>query len=78
MTLRVTPAQEAEPTQQGPGAGAAVSHAGKSSPAAATHQIAARQLLSNLPDQLPVTREEMDLVRVYFADLITAALKDSP
>jgi hypothetical protein len=35
-------------------------------------------LLSNLPDQLPVTRDEMDLVRSYFADLITAVLKGSP
>jgi hypothetical protein len=34
--------------------------------------------LSNLPDQLPVTRDEMDLVRSFFADLITAALKGSP
>jgi hypothetical protein len=34
--------------------------------------------LSNLPNPLPVTRDEMDLVRSYFADLITAALKDSP
>lgn len=37
-----------------------------------------RLLLSNLPNPLPVTRDEMDLVRSYFADLITAALKDSP
>ena len=37
-----------------------------------------RLLLSNLPDQLPVTRDEMDLVRSFFADLITAALKGSP
>lgn len=37
-----------------------------------------RLLLSNLPNQLPVTRDEMDLVRTYFADLITAALKGSP
>ena len=37
-----------------------------------------RLLLSNLPDQLPVSRDEMDLVRSYFADLIAAALKGSP
>ena len=78
MTRRVTPAQEAEPTQQGAGADAAASNAGNSSPAAAVHAITARQVLSNLPDQLPVSRDEIDLLRVYFADLITAALKDSP
>lgn len=36
-----------------------------------------RLLLSNLPDQLPVTPDEMNLVRSFFADLINAALKGS-
>jgi hypothetical protein len=35
-------------------------------------------LSSNLPDQLPVLHEESDLVRIYFADLINAVLKDTP
>ena len=35
-------------------------------------------LTSNLPDQLPVLHEESDLVRLYFADLINAVLKDTP
>jgi len=34
-------------------------------------------LSSNLPDQLPVLREENDLVRIYFADLIATVLKDT-
>lgn len=36
-----------------------------------------RTLSSNLPDQLPVLREECDLVRIYFADLIATVLKDT-
>jgi hypothetical protein len=39
-------------------------------------QIAANQtiiLSSNLPDVLPVLPEEIDLMRLYFSDLITAA-----
>jgi hypothetical protein len=34
-----------------------------------------RQLLSNLPDQLPVSRAEVEIVNRYFSDLIIAVLK---
>lgn len=34
-----------------------------------------RALLSKLPDPLPITPAEIDLVRVYFADLIAHVLK---
>lgn len=44
----------------------------------ASSRLGDRLLLSKLPDTLPVTRDEMDLVRSFFADLITAALKGSP
>lgn len=37
-----------------------------------------RTLLSNLPVQLPLLADEADLVRIYFGDLISAALKDNP
>ena len=36
-----------------------------------------RTLSSNLPDHLPILREENDLVRIYFADLIATVLKDT-
>ena len=41
-------------------------------------RITERALLSNLPAQIPVSHEETELVRIYFADLISAVLKDSP
>jgi len=41
-------------------------------------RLTERALLSNLPAQIPVSREEAELVRIYFADLISAVLKDSP
>jgi hypothetical protein len=34
-------------------------------------------LSSNLPDRLPDLREENDLERIYFADLIATVLKDT-
>jgi hypothetical protein len=34
-----------------------------------------RMLTSNLPEKLPVTAKEVDLVRNCFGDLIAAALK---
>ena len=37
-----------------------------------------RALSSNLPDQIPVSSEEAELVRIYFADLIRAVLKETP
>jgi hypothetical protein len=36
-----------------------------------------RALSSNLPDQIPVSSEEAELVRIYFGDLIRAVLKEA-
>lgn len=33
-----------------------------------------RTLLSNLPDALPVSRAEIDIVTTYFSDVIVAVL----
>lgn len=41
-----------------------------SGPTTADH----RALLSNLPDQLPVSRAEIDIVTGYFSDVIVAVL----
>lgn len=78
MTRRVAPKREAKPTERPCRTGLAITPAMEPCVVVDNRHAAARQLLSNLPDQLPVTREEIDLVRVCFADLITAALKDSP
>jgi hypothetical protein len=40
-------------------------------------RIVERALFSNLPGQIPVCAEEAELVRIYFADLISTVLKDS-
>lgn len=37
-----------------------------------------RPLVCKLPDPLPVAQAEVDLVRIYFADLIAHVLKDVP
>ena len=41
-------------------------------------RIDERTLSSNLPGQIPVSPGEAELVRVYFADQISAVLKECP
>jgi hypothetical protein len=63
-----------QPPASGDGTSVSAVHANISRKAAHSVTTDKRKLLSNLPDQLPVSRAEVDIVSRYFTDVIVAAL----
>lgn len=75
MTRRVARPQQSKPPLKRLGSGAAVDCVKAARQPVAPRRISRHQFLPNLPDQLPVGRGEIDVLRVYFADLINDVVK---